>query len=439
MSAASPRRRRRPPSYRHHKGTGQAVVTLNGKDFYLGVYGTPQSRQKYDRVIAEWFANGRQIMPKGGSNGSLMVNDVVAAFWLHAESYYVGPDGQPTGELDNYRVALRPLLKLYGTTPAAEFGPLALKAVREEMVRSGWARTNINRQVNRIRYVFKWATSQEFVPGSVWEGLRSLVGLRQGRSEARETEPVRPAPKLLIEAVKPFVSSQVWDLIQLQLLTGARAGELVKMRPVDIDTSADVWTYTPENHKTAHHGHKRTIYLGPRAQAVVGPYLAGRPTNAYLFSPAEAEGKRRERQHADRKTPLSCGNVPGSNRRTKPARQPGDYYSVASYRRAIARACELAFPPPETLRPRVLANGRQESRQAYRKRLTKEEKAQLNRWRREHSWHPHRLRHSAATSIRKEYGLESSKLILGHKSMDTTQIYAEADQEKAREVIRRVG
>src|SRR5215216_3908746 len=176
MSAASSPRRRRPPSYRHHKATGQAVVTLNGKDFYLGVHGTPASKQKYDRLIAEWYANGRQVMPKAGSAGSLTVNEVVAGFWLHAEAYYRAPDGQPTGELDNYRLALLPLVKLYGSTPAAEFGPLALKAVRENMIQSGWARTNINRQVNRIRGVFKWAASQELVPGSVWEGLRTLAG-----------------------------------------------------------------------------------------------------------------------------------------------------------------------------------------------------------------------------------------------------------------------
>ena len=107
MSATASQRRRRPPSYRHHKGTGQAVVTLNGKDFYLGVHGTPHSRQAYDRLIAEWYANGRQVMPKGAAAGSMTVNEVIAAFWLHAEAYYVGPDGSPTGELENYRLALR--------------------------------------------------------------------------------------------------------------------------------------------------------------------------------------------------------------------------------------------------------------------------------------------------------------------------------------------
>src|SRR3954453_5623607 len=74
--AAVVSRRRRPPSYRHHKGTGQAVVTLNGKDFYLGVHGTPASKQKYDRLIAEWYANGRQVMPKGAAAKAITVNEI---------------------------------------------------------------------------------------------------------------------------------------------------------------------------------------------------------------------------------------------------------------------------------------------------------------------------------------------------------------------------
>ena len=57
----------RPPSYRRHS-TGQAVVRLNGKDFYLGLHGTPESRETYDRRIAEWYASGRRITTDPGMN-----------------------------------------------------------------------------------------------------------------------------------------------------------------------------------------------------------------------------------------------------------------------------------------------------------------------------------------------------------------------------------
>lgn len=418
--------RSRPPSYRRH-ASGQGVVRLNGKDFYLGSYGTPESRQTYDRLIAEWYASSRQITPRkdassrrgfvrerSNSSSSSTVGQVIAAYEAHAETYYVDPDGQPTSELGTIQQALRPLKQLYGTTPAPNFGPLALKAVRQEMIRRGWARKNINKQINRIRSVFKWAASQEIVEASVWESLRTLAGLQPGRGGAKETEPIRPAPAASIDAIRPHVSRQVWALIQLQLLTGARAGELVRMRPLDIDMSKDVWLYSPSRHKTAHHGHKRTIFIGPKGQEVIRPFLS-RPVDAFLFSPAEAEAERRQEQHAERKTPLSYGNRPGTNRRKKPKRQAGNCYDVSSYRRAIARGCDKA----DRWAKGGIVIGNDE-RFIYQ-------------------WHPHQLRHNAATYIRREFGLEFSKVILGHRSLDMTQLYAEADQEKAQEVIRRIG
>jgi hypothetical protein len=48
-----PARNSRTPSYRLHRASGQAVVTLNGRDVYLGLHGTQASRDAYDRAIAE--------------------------------------------------------------------------------------------------------------------------------------------------------------------------------------------------------------------------------------------------------------------------------------------------------------------------------------------------------------------------------------------------
>ena len=89
----------------------------------------------------------------------------------------------------------------------------------------------------------------------------------------------------------------------------------------------------------------------PKTQEVLRPFL--RPNLLeYLFSSSEAEEARREALHKTRKTPLTMGNVPGSNRRSDPKRRVGDRCDVAAYRRAIARACEKAFPPPEDLSAR---------------------------------------------------------------------------------------
>jgi integrase len=52
---------------------------------------------------------------------------------------------------------------------------------------------------------------------------------------------------------------------------------------------------------------------------------------------------------------------------------------------------------------------------------------------------PHQLRHNAATFLRKEFGLETARIILGHRSAAITEVYAEMDQQKAMEAITRVG
>ena len=60
-------------------------------------------------------------------------------------------------------------------------------------------------------------------------------------------------------------------------------------------------------------------------------------------------------------------------------------------------------------------------------------------WNKDHRWSPNRLRHSAATAIRRQFGLEAAQVTLGHASADVTQVYAEGDSEKAAEVMRLIG
>ena len=107
------------------------------------------------------------------------MNEIILAFWKHAEQHYRAPDGTPTGEAENYREALRPLRQLYGHTSARDFGPLALRAVREEMVRAGLSRGVVNARVNRVRRMFKWAASFELLPATVYEALRTVAGLQK--------------------------------------------------------------------------------------------------------------------------------------------------------------------------------------------------------------------------------------------------------------------
>lgn len=73
------------PTYRKHKATGQACVTLNRRTFYLGRYETKESRAEYDSLIAEWIARGRKLPD---AELGLTVNEVILAYLRHAEGYY---------------------------------------------------------------------------------------------------------------------------------------------------------------------------------------------------------------------------------------------------------------------------------------------------------------------------------------------------------------
>ena len=301
------------------------------------------------------------------------------------------------------------------------------------MVAMGWSRRYVNKQVNRIRHIFKWAVGNELVPGSILHGLQAVPGLRRGRTDAVDHEPVKPAPIDLVAAITPLVSKQVWAMVELQTLTGARAGELTQMRPCDVDRGGEIWVYRPATHKTAHHDIERSIYLGPKAQEVLAPFLLRDP-DAYCFCPAEAMEAWRQRAFENRKTPVEQGNTRGTNKKDNPKWTPGERYTTDTYRIAIARACDRAFPPPEPL-----ARREDETVVAWRSRLSKEQKAELRAWRRVHRWHPHQLRHAYATRVRKEFGLEEAQILLGHAKADVTQVYAERDAGRAVEVARKIG
>jgi integrase len=382
---------KRVPKYRLHKASGQAVVTLpaaNGlrrRDVFLGQYGTPQSREEYARTLAEWNVAGGIAARVGDS---LTIVELCVAYLEHCQRYY-RKDDKPTSEVASIISALRCMQRLYGRAPAAEFGPLKLKAVREAMIAAGLARTTVNSHCSRIKRAFKWGVENELLPGSVHHGLAAVGGLRAGRSEARETAPVLPVADANIEAIRPHLSPLLWAMVQLQLLTGMRPGEVVQMRPIDIDMGGGVWLYRPASHKTAHHGKARVVAIGPRAQAVLRPLLP-RDLHAHVFSPA-----------AEAAAVLVNGDTSRRGLRMEDRqRPPGDRYNTGAYQHAVARACRRAGIEP---------------------------------------WSPNQLRHTFATQVRRSDGLEAAQVALGHARLTTTQVYAERDVGKAIAVALRCG
>jgi integrase len=423
------------PSYRLHKQSGQAVVTLsdidgNRRDVLLGKHGTPESEAEYLRVVGEWKARGRRL-PSRDAGSSLRVNELLEAFLTHAERHYRGPDGQPTTELRDYLITIRSVRLLYGLLPAADFSPLKLKALRQQMVSDGLCRAVVNQRIGRITRIFRWAVSEELVPEATWRALTAVRGLARGRTDARETEPIGPVADAAVEATLPFLTRPVRAMIRLQRLTGMRPGEACRLRACDLDTTGDTWVYRPPHHKTAHRGKTRVIALGPQAQAIVRLFL-NLETQAHLFSPkAAVEGLRRDRRAA-RKTKVQ----PSQRDRSKPdpERTPQDRYTTAVYGKAVARACDRAFPPPA---PLGRAEG--ETVKAWRARLTSEQRAELRAWRKAHRWHPNQLRHAHATEVRRRFGLEAAQVALGHSQANVTQVYAERDLTLATRVAQAIG
>jgi len=334
--------RKRKPAYTLHKPTGQARVRIKGKDFYLGEFGSPESRDNYDDQIAEW-QRGRDL-----SASNITIDELALKFLDFADGYYRHADGKVTGTADNLRLAMRPLVKLFGHSRVRDFGPKKLKEVRQHVIEKGHCRRGVNLIVQRIRQAFKWGASEELVPPSVYQSLTAVSGLRAGRTKAKESEPIRPVNDDVVDATIEHLSSVVRDMVHIQRLSGCRPSEVCMMRPCDIDRDSSVWRYVPEHHKTEHHGKKRVVMLGPKSQKILMPYLL-RAEADYCFSPADARRKQLEARHERRKVPMNCGNRPGSNKQTKPKRTPGNKYNKDSYARAIARACKKAFPAPEGL------------------------------------------------------------------------------------------
>lgn len=403
------------PSYRLPKPSGRAVVTIAGKDYYLGVHGSAECRAEYDRLIAEHLAKPK--LPDRPDEPALTVDELILAYHQHAAQYY----GGAPKEREKIRLALRPLRRLYGATPAADFRPLALQAVRQELLKPQTqtyrrsvgvdgkrtdrvstreytlGRRTVNMRIDVIRRMFKWAVGQELVPAATYEGLRAVAGLRRGRSTARDERVVRPVADEYVDETLPHLSRHVRAMVEFQRLTGARSGEVCSLRASDLDTSGPVWVYSPASHKTEHRGHDRLIYIGPKAQALLRPFLDP-AADEYVFSPRRCLAERHAAQRAARKT-----RVPPSQRdrrKPRPKKRAGVRYTPNAYGHAVKAACKKAGIP---------------------------------------HWHPHQLRHTAATRLREEFGVEVARVALGHRHLSATEIYAEPNRKRAQEAIARVG
>lgn len=403
------------PALTHQKARGRGVVRLNGHDFYLCKSGEWPRHQKqapaaveaaYNALISRWLAGGRRPLhaqpaaPAGPPKTRVSIAELVLAFMQHARVYYRRThDGSQTGEADGFRLSLRPMREMFGKTPAADFTPDHLKAVREKMVAAGLSRKVVNQRVARIKAFFGWV-ADEWAKADEKKELTAVYGLllavkplKAGRCLAPERPKVEPVDDAVVDATLPQLGRVVRAMVKLQRLTGMRPGEVCRLHRDHLDTSGPVWWFSPRWHKNAwREDHTRVIGIGPAAQEVLREFLTDDVTG-WVFSPRQAVAEFRAAQRA------KSGNARKPGKR-KPRLVPGDRYTTGTYRVAVARGAKRAGVP---------------------------------------HWHVNQLRHTFATVIRKRYGLEHVRVALGHASTATSEIYAERDKALAGVVAETMG
>lgn len=83
-----PRRSKKAPSYCLHKHSGQAVVRIHGKDRYLGEFGSPESYERYEQLLADWRTGTTEVQSNSTSSSSpeLSINEMLVKYYDFAKS-----------------------------------------------------------------------------------------------------------------------------------------------------------------------------------------------------------------------------------------------------------------------------------------------------------------------------------------------------------------
>jgi len=364
---AMPRPRSVVPTMRLHKPSGRAVVYIQRRPVYLGRWGSSEANEAYGKLIAK-LAQGQPLEAAKANEGpaAVKVSRLLLKYVTEKLPRY------SRDEQHCQRGAIRVLRQLFGETPLLEFGPLKLRVVRDAMVagdpeavdangkpdpRAPWSRGYVNRQIKRLRAIFKWGVSFELVPQTLADSLASVASLKPGETDAADYAQRESVPLEEINAVRARLKPRDQDILDLMLLTGARPGELVGLRVQDVDRSGDVWRAELTEHKTAHHGKKRVLFFNRAAQAILMRHIKADPDARFFIT--------RRQNFSER----------------------------------VAEACEAVGL----------------------------------------KWVPHQLRHTAATTLADEIGLEAAQHVLGHSNAAMTAHYSRAAERTAREAVKRLG
>lgn len=207
----------------------------------------------------------------------LSVAKLCEAYLAYSRTWYV-KDGQPTSEVSIIEMMVRRLNAVAGSRPADKLRVNDLEAAQQRMIEEGLTRRSCNAVLHRVRRMAKWAFRKEVISGDTLQRILSVPAIPKGRTNAREKPAVQPVPLETVQKTLPHLKEVYRVMVTVQLYAAMRPGEIINMRPIEIDRSREPWEYTPEKYKTQHHHEagdprRRRIFLGSQARAVLAPWL----------------------------------------------------------------------------------------------------------------------------------------------------------------------
>ena len=396
-----PKLTNKPPKYSKLKK--YAVVYLNGKIHYLGLYGSPESKTAYARLVAESRSDAARL-PRGEGEESVSVGELATAFLDYAKAALEAPN------YTHHRIIIGEfLIALYGDVLVNDFKPSCLKLVREELIQSRrFCRNTINDYISRIVRLFSWGLEEELVKPEIAAVLKAVKPLPEGYPGTYDHEERTDVPDDVIRRTLPYMPPMLAAMVQIQRMTGCRPSEIFRMRVGEIDRNADsdLWFYHLASHKTKKKTkQKKVVPLGKPEQDLMAPYLVGKSPGQAVFSPRTAMEERRTQQKANRKTKMTPSQAARTEASAAKPSRYREFYDKDSYRQSIKYAVQKA-----------------------NKNLPAEEQIT--------DWTPYAVRHTAATMMELEAGLDEAQALLDHSSADMTRRYAHARLRKLKELAR---
>ena len=328
---------------------------------------TDRPRKMAEEAAARyWEEHTRQV--KRHEAAGIRVDELCALWSAHCKEYYRGASSA------NAMLDIRLFREMFANAALSELTHADMLKHRDALIRSGVSRRTVNDRLNRVKYMIGWALDEALIPATVKAELTQVKAVKRGRSAAPEHAPVRPVDDTTIAATVGHMMPNTADMVRVHRLTGMRPCELCAMRWSNIDTTRTPWVYRvpPEANKNSWRGNlgqPRAICIGPKAREILERHRDG----DIPFSPVKAMEEHVQSQRRERVTPFY-----GKAKKKKDAHIPrklGERWTTNAYTQTIHAACRRA-------------------------------KIAL--------WGANRLRHAFATEVRRAFGLDAARAVLGH-------------------------